>query len=155
MSSKIPLVMPLPPPRPVGHHVGLDAVQAFDRQQFFHLVDTPGPLIGGGLRRLDGQRRIAIETLTWTSVCMPCLLPRNARNRVDEGDQMLDGAERRAHQRLQPHRVAVALPAHPANLGQPFLERGGGRGRGLEVKERRDLPLETLHIVRRAFDLLA
>ena len=57
-------------------------------------------------------------------------------------------------QRLQPHGVAVALPAQPANLGQPFPERGGGRGRGLQAKERVDLPLETLNIVVEHFDLL-
>ena len=56
-------------------------------------------------------------------------------------------------QRLQPHGVAVALPAQPANLGQPFPQRGGGRGRGLKPKSAVICRCETLHIVIEHFDL--
>ena len=68
---------------------------------------------------------------------------------------MIDRADRRGHQRLQPHGIAVALLPHPANLGQPHLEVGGGAGRGVEIKQGGDLRLETLHIRRRAPRLAA
>jgi hypothetical protein len=85
------------------------------------------------------------------------LIPLHVANQVTQGVEqaleVLDRAQGRAHERLDPGRIAIGLIFHALDLCQTFRQPVAGIRGSVETKEALDLRLERAEIIGQPFCL--